>query len=215
VTDVLVRAGRLAEDGRPFALVTVVRVEPPVSARQGDRALVLPDGALVGWFGGACSESIVVREALRALADGEARLVRARKECAFAGTVELLLEPQLPAPLLAVVGDSPSARTVARLAAEIGWRYVALVASARRAGVDLVDLGPHLLQQLAIARHWFKKDSDPEGSAPNHPNGRTRTARDIAFSEPASFVATTRQAMSKRTSRARTRYCLPTAPAIG
>ena len=29
------------------------------------------DGRLVGWVGGACSEPAVIREALRALADGE------------------------------------------------------------------------------------------------------------------------------------------------
>ena len=35
-----------------------------------------PEGQLEGWVGGACSEPIVIREALRALADGEPRLVR-------------------------------------------------------------------------------------------------------------------------------------------
>jgi xanthine dehydrogenase accessory factor len=73
---VLVEAGRLAAEGRPYALATVVRVVRPASTRRGDRALVTPDGALAGWVGGACSEPIVVREALRALADGEPRLVR-------------------------------------------------------------------------------------------------------------------------------------------
>ncbi|HEY3183206.1 MAG TPA: XdhC family protein [Gaiellaceae bacterium] len=134
--NVLVRAGRLAAEGRPFALATVVHVERPASTRRGDRALVTPDGAVEGWIGGACSEPIVVREALRALADGEPRLVRigppgteggegvvcAVSECASEGTVEVLIEPQLGAPLLAVVGGSPAARTLARLAAEIGWR---------------------------------------------------------------------------------------------
>ena len=72
---VLVQAGRLAAEGRPYALATVVRVVRPASTRRGDRALVTPDGALAGGVGGACSEPIVVREALRALADGEPRLV--------------------------------------------------------------------------------------------------------------------------------------------
>jgi xanthine dehydrogenase accessory factor len=137
--NVLVHAGRLVAEGRPFALATVVRVERPASARQGDRAVVTPDGALVGWVGGACSEPIVVREALRALADGESRLVRigpagtaggegivcAVSECASEGVVEVLIEPQRPVPLLAVVGDSPAATTLLRLAAEIGWRVAA------------------------------------------------------------------------------------------
>ena len=73
---ILIRAGRLAEEGKPYVLATVVRVERPASTRPGDRALVTPDGGLEGWVGGACSEPIVIREALRALADGEPRLVR-------------------------------------------------------------------------------------------------------------------------------------------
>jgi xanthine dehydrogenase accessory factor len=71
------------------------------------------------------------------LADGEPRLVRigpqgtaaeegdvvvAESSCASEGTVEVLVEPRLPRPLLAVVGDSPAARTLGELAATIGWR---------------------------------------------------------------------------------------------
>lgn len=120
--NVLVEAGRLAAEGRPFALATVVSVERPASARRGDHAVVTPDGALAGWVGGACTEPTVVREALAALADGEARLVRVEGGCVSEGTIEVLIEPQLPAPLLAVIGDSPAARTLAELARTVGWR---------------------------------------------------------------------------------------------
>jgi xanthine dehydrogenase accessory factor len=120
--NVLAEAGRLAAEGRPFALATVVNVERPASARRGDHAVVTPDGALMGWVGGACTEPTVVREALAALADGEARLVRVDSGCASEGTIEVLVEPQLPAPLLAVIGDSPAARTLADLARTVGWR---------------------------------------------------------------------------------------------
>jgi xanthine dehydrogenase accessory factor len=123
--EILVRAGALAGRGDPFALATVVSVDRPASARRGDRALVLPDGTLHGWVGGACSEPAVVREALRALADGEPRLVRIGPDesgCASEGTVEVLVEPQLAAPLLAVAGDGPAARVLAELARAVGWR---------------------------------------------------------------------------------------------
>ena len=115
-------AGRLAAKGMPFALATVVNVERPASARRGDRAIVTPDGALVGWVGGACTEPTVVREALAALADGEARLVRVEEVCASGGTIEVLVEPQLPAPLVVVLGDGPAARTLAELVRTVGWR---------------------------------------------------------------------------------------------
>ncbi|HEY6709843.1 MAG TPA: XdhC family protein [Actinomycetota bacterium] len=134
----LVEAGRLAAEGRPYALATVVRVVRPASTRRGDRALVTPDGALAGWVGGACSEPIVVREALRALADGEPRLVRigpagagadapgdvvvAESRCASEGVVEVLIEPELPGPLLAVLGEGVAGRTLVELARIVGWR---------------------------------------------------------------------------------------------
>ena len=60
----------------PYARATVVRVDPPVSSRVGDKAVVTSDGRLEGWVGGACAEPIVVREALAALAEGRPRLVR-------------------------------------------------------------------------------------------------------------------------------------------
>ena len=198
---VLVEAGRLAAAGRPFALATVVSVRRPASARQGDRALVTPDGRLQGWVGGACSEPAVVREALRALAEGTTRLLRicppgsaegeegvvvAESACASEGTVEVLVEPQLPQPLLAVVGDSPAAATLRRLSEGIGWKvtsdlgagaeavviatmgrgdaealdaalatpagYVGLVASSRRAGVELAALREQGLDEATLAR---------------------------------------------------------------
>jgi xanthine dehydrogenase accessory factor len=120
--DVIVEAGRLAAEGKPYALATVVNVVRPASARRGDRAIVTPDGQVTGWVGGACSEPSVVREAMRALADGEARVARMDGECASEGVVEVLIEPVLPAPLLAIVGESPAARTLAELARTVGWR---------------------------------------------------------------------------------------------
>lgn len=120
--NILVEAGRLAAEGRPFALATVVDVERPASARRGDHAVVTQDGALRGWVGGACTEPTVVREALAALADGETRVVRVEGGCESEGTIEVLVEPQLPAPLLAVIGESPAARTLGELARAIGWR---------------------------------------------------------------------------------------------
>lgn len=202
MSEVLREAARLAAAGEPFALATVVNVRRPASARRGDRGLVTADGALVGWVGGACSEPIVVREALRAVAEGTPRLVRigpagtgagagedvvcAESRCASEGTVEVLVEPQLPRPLLGVVGDGPAARTLAELARTIGWRvtgeadasadavvvatmgtrdeealaaalalpagYVALVASARRAGVVLEALRAASVPEESLAR---------------------------------------------------------------
>ncbi|MGH3057771.1 MAG: XdhC family protein [Gaiellaceae bacterium] len=130
--EVLIEAGRLASEGRPYALATVLSVVRPASTRRGDRALVTPDGRVTGWIGGSCSEPTVVREALRALADGESRVARMEGGCASEGVVEVLIEPVLPSPLLAIVGESPAARTLAELARVVGWRV-------RRDGVEGAD----------------------------------------------------------------------------
>ncbi len=134
----LIRAGELALAGKPHVLASVVRVTPPASTKRGDRALVTPEGVIVGWVGGACSEPIVIREALRALATGKPQLLRigpsgtaesappdvvaAESACASEGTVEVLLEPSVARLLLVVVGESPAAHTLAALARTIGWR---------------------------------------------------------------------------------------------
>ncbi len=148
--NVLETAGRLAAQGLPFALATVVNVERPASARRGDHAVVTPDGGLVGWVGGACTEPAVVREALAALADGEARFVRVEGGCASEGTIELLVEPQLPAPLLAVIGDSPAARMLAELARTLGWR-VSTVLEERADAVVVASMGQGDEEALANA----------------------------------------------------------------
>jgi len=154
--DVLLEAARLSAEGARYALATVVRVERPASTRQGDRAVVTADGALVGWVGGACSEPIVVREALRALEEGEPRLVRigplgsggraasdvvlAESSCASEGVVEVLIEPARPRPLLSILGQGPAALTLARLTEAIGWR-VATEIDARADAVVVATMG--------------------------------------------------------------------------
>jgi len=165
--DVIVLAGRLAADGEPYVLATVVRVRRPASTRPGDRALVRADGTIAGWVGGACSEPVVIRESLRALAAGEPRLVRIGPEgeddpggadvvvatsCASEGTVEVLLEPCVAGPLLAVVGDSPAARALAQLAPAVGWRVTREVAGSPDAvAIAAMGRGDEDTLQAALA----------------------------------------------------------------
>ncbi len=136
--DLIARAARLGAEGKAYALATVVGVLRPASARMGNQAIVTADGAIDGWVGGACSEPVVIREALRSLADGQPRFVKicpageaadagpdvviAQSSCASEGTVEVFIQPHLPSPLLRVVGDSPAGRTLRELARAIGWR---------------------------------------------------------------------------------------------
>jgi len=139
------RARELERAGQPYARVTVVRREPPVSANVGDSAVVTPDGELVGWVGGAeCAESVAVREAIAAIESGESTLIGLVPDpadiertglkafpmtCHSGGTLELFVEPVVPGPELVVVGDSPVARAVARLGGDV-FSAVTVVADA-------------------------------------------------------------------------------------
>lgn len=74
--DLLTRVQRLRSQREPFVLATVVRAERPTSAKPGDSALVLPDGTVDGFVGGACAEATVRLQGLKALRTGESTLLR-------------------------------------------------------------------------------------------------------------------------------------------
>ncbi|HVA87625.1 MAG TPA: XdhC family protein [Candidatus Saccharimonadales bacterium] len=137
--NVLGRAVELEAAGRPFAMATVVAVQRPTSARPGARGLVHPDGTIEGWVGGSCAQPVVIRESLRSLVDGQPRLLRLSKDapaegrrgdgvvelvmtCHSGGTLEIYVEPHLPAPILWVAGTTPIAGALVSLASASGWR---------------------------------------------------------------------------------------------
>jgi len=141
--DALELAFELNRAGAAFVLATVVRAEKPTSAKPGANAIVTADGALTGWVGGSCAQPTVIREALKALRDGEPRLVRlcppeklgtAPQEgvvevaltCVSGGTLEVYIEPHLPKPHLVAVGHLPIAETLARLGKDLGYEVTVM-----------------------------------------------------------------------------------------
>ena len=135
--DLLKLASELAARGEHFALVTVVRREPPSSAHVGDAALVTAAGEVHGWVGGGCTRSTLLREALRAIAAGEPRLLSLSPEpareprpglvalpmtCKSGGTVDLYVEPVLPVPHLVLFGTSAAIRMLARIGRAMGYQ---------------------------------------------------------------------------------------------
>jgi xanthine dehydrogenase accessory factor len=159
----------------PYAKATVVRVDPPVSTRVGDKAVVTGDGRLEGWVGGACAEPIVVREALAALAEGRPRLVRitpaelaaspapstepepgvvaAVSTCPSGGGLEVFVEPVGVAPRMLVCGRTPVAATLARLAELVGYEVTGL-GDADLDGVRAGAAGPGDAVVVATMGHY-------------------------------------------------------------
>ena len=165
--DLLALAAKLSAREQPFALVTVVRREPPSSARVGDAALVTGSGEYHGWAGGGCTREAVVRESLRAIADGEPRLLSLSPSnsrtpgavrpgmqllpmaCESGGTVEIYVEPVLPVSRLVLFGGTPAVEALARIGEAMGWRVErGAEAALRGAHVLVATMGDEDLEIL-------------------------------------------------------------------
>jgi xanthine dehydrogenase accessory factor len=95
-----------------------------------------------GWIGGSCAQPTVIKEALKALSEDEARLIRLSTEpekqlpraglldlpmtCFSGGTLEIYIEPQPPRPRLLIVGGLPVAQALAHLGRAMNYHVVAV-----------------------------------------------------------------------------------------
>ena len=139
--DIAKHAEQLLMAREPFVHATVVRASRPTSVRPGDSAIVRADGSIEGFVGGACAQESVRLYAARALETDEALLLRlvpgdddpdaegddrpgvvvARNPCLSGGSLEIFLDPQLPAARLVIVGDTPIAHALDDVARAAGY----------------------------------------------------------------------------------------------
>ncbi len=153
ITDALARrAEKLAAQGAPFVTATVVRAQRPTSALAGNVALITSDGSIEGFVGGVCAETSVRLYSLKVLESGEPVLLKilpdaagpdhdadgpgeevasdeegsvtVQNPCLSGGAIEVFLEPVLPLPRVHLVGSTPIAGAIARLAPELGLKIV-------------------------------------------------------------------------------------------
>ncbi|MCY3577748.1 MAG: XdhC family protein [bacterium] len=149
--DVLARAVELRRLRQPFVLASVIWRRAPSSGQEGSQAVILSDGTVRGWLGGACAEPTVIVEALACLGHGQPRLLclgpsngrdhnrspvpgqadddgdglrSIAMACDSEGAMEIYLEPNLPAPQVVVIGRSPAVDAIAAVATAIGWDAV-------------------------------------------------------------------------------------------
>jgi xanthine dehydrogenase accessory factor len=133
------RADELRAARVPFVVATVVRAQRPTSVHSGDAALVLGDGTIEGFVGGACAEQSVRLHALRAMETREAVLLRilpdedeveveaeavegavtVQNPCLSGGSLEIFIEPMLASPRVVVVGETPIGDALVRLGSEL------------------------------------------------------------------------------------------------
>lgn len=161
VTD---RVAELRRTRTPFVHATVVRAQPPASARPGDEAILLADGTIEGFVGGVCAQNSVRQAGLGALSDGESLLLRVLPDgevhfpdapgasvvvnpCLSGGALEIFLVPEMPAPQVWVYGTTPIAEALAQVCGTVG--YEAVRATAPEADLAEVAAGT----AVVIASH--------------------------------------------------------------
>lgn len=122
----------------PYVHARVVLAEAPTSAKPGAEAIVLADGTIEGFVGGNCSESTVRAQGLALLDSGESLLLRitptpeadqpgklvVHNPCLSGGTLEIFMEPVLPAPTMIVIGSAPVADALLGIADHLGYHAV-------------------------------------------------------------------------------------------
>jgi xanthine dehydrogenase accessory factor len=136
MTELTRRINTLLDECRSFAVATVVLRHAPVSSHVADKAIVLEDGTMEGWIGGACSREIVRKNSQDALLSNAPRLVKISPEymfeestndggslvvhapmrCVSEGKVDVYIEPFVAPPIALVAGESPVARALLKLA---------------------------------------------------------------------------------------------------
>ena len=143
-------ADQLCLKGERLVVATVVRVESPTSSKPGARALITEQGEIHGWIGGGCAQPAVIRAAQRVLAAGEPELVRVTPEadkvteiglvthkssCKSGGVLDIFIEPFVSRKALLILGSSPCALALARLATTLDFD-VTLAANGELPSID-------------------------------------------------------------------------------
>jgi xanthine dehydrogenase accessory factor len=147
------KADELLTGGQSFAIAVVVRYQAPISGKPGNKAIIFPDGKIWGWIGGGCAQPVVVKEALKALTDGQPRLIRISPSsspeegivdytmtCHSGGTLDIYIEPVLPKPHILILGRSPVAVALARLGKAINYAVSIAAPGANRENFPDADL---------------------------------------------------------------------------
>lgn len=165
--EIIEHMAKLKEQRQPFVLATVVRTEAATAAKAGAKAVIRPDGSIVGWVGGGCTLGAVKKAAAEALKTGKSKLVHIKPAalaeadppvegvdvhksgCPSGGTEEVFIEPILPKPALIIMGASSAALALCDLGRRMGfWVTVAALvddlpgfeaADETMAGFDFAD----------------------------------------------------------------------------
>jgi xanthine dehydrogenase accessory factor len=115
----------LTEQGKKFAVATVVKIEGSSLGKPGFKAIITEDGDIMGTLGGVCPEAAIIDTAQKVMTTGNPKIVRVYLESVedalkgmqkagedeihvetfCGGTMEIYVEPYLPPSRLVIIGQ--------------------------------------------------------------------------------------------------------------
>jgi len=169
MSDILDELLEARRTGRPCVLATVAATKGSVPRHPGAKMIVYTDGSIAGTVGGGKFESLVIAEALECLARNEPLLktwpLREDQPDSFGaicgGEVSVLLEPQVPAQGMLIVGGGHCAQAIAKLAAECGFHVTVvedredILSQCTAAHRRLTETAPSFIN----SRDWHKNEA--------------------------------------------------------
>lgn len=122
----------MREQGKPYAVATVVETVGSVSAKTGSKAVIDHEGRVVaGWVGGGCAESTACDEALQCMHSGESSVIEIDLDdevlgvgMPCGGSMRVYVEPVLPRPTLWLMGHGRVAECMCQMADLMGMNVV-------------------------------------------------------------------------------------------
>ena len=160
------------QTGEACALATVAKVTGSAPRETGAKMVIYQDGRSAGTIGGGKFESLVIAEAVRAIADGKSVLktypLHEASGNSFGaicgGEVTVLIEPQPRPPLFCLVGAGHCSQALAKLAQECGFAVTVLDDRANLLGSSYFSSSVRCLSDPApenfIRNHkWCERDA--------------------------------------------------------
>jgi xanthine dehydrogenase accessory factor len=158
--------------GESCALAMVAKVTGSAPRETGAKMVIYQDGRNAGTIGGGKFESLVIAEAVQAIADGKSVLktypLHEASENSFGaicgGEVTVLIEPQPQAPLFCLVGAGHCSQALAKLAQECGFSVTVLDDRVELLGLSYFSSAVRCLSSPAPEdfiknRKWSERDA--------------------------------------------------------
>ncbi|SPD73116.1 conserved hypothetical protein [uncultured Desulfobacterium sp.] len=125
---------KIRTEGVKAAVATITSVKGSTPRAEGSKMLIREDGGIIGSVGGGSVEAQVLKEAMKVIADGKARMLRydltgkdaAKGGMICGGNMEVFIEPIVTDPVLYIFGGGHISFSISKIGKMLGFRVVVI-----------------------------------------------------------------------------------------